>query len=217
MTIQEAIVARHSVRAYTDREIEKESVKILTDCIEECNRESGLNIQLVLNEPKAFDCFLAHYGNFSGVRNYIAIVGKKTKDLQEKAGYYGERIVLAAQTLGLNTCWVAMTYKKVKTAFTVGKGEKLCIVISLGYGKTQGVPHRSKPFDRVCRIEGTAPEWFTDGVKSALLAPTAVNQQQFMFTYRDGKAEAKALRGFYSKIDLGIAKYHFEVASNHKI
>ena len=31
-----------------------------------------------------------------------------------------------------------MTYSKIKTAFDIGQGEKLCIVIALGYGETQG-------------------------------------------------------------------------------
>ncbi len=59
-----------------------------------CNRESGLHIQLVTNEPKAFAGFMAHYGKFSGVTNYIAMIGKKGPGLDEKCGYYGERMVL---------------------------------------------------------------------------------------------------------------------------
>ena len=38
------------------------------------------------------------------------MVGKKSEE--EKAGYFGEHLVLKAQALGLNTCWVAMTFKK---------------------------------------------------------------------------------------------------------
>ena len=130
---------RHSVRQYEDRPLEDGVVSALEEEIKACNKESGLHIQLVKNEPKAFDSFMAHYGKFSGVTDYIAMIGKKGADLDEKCGYYGERLVLKAQDLGLNTCWVAMTYTKVKTAFTIGSGEKLCIVISLGYGKTKGV------------------------------------------------------------------------------
>lgn len=126
-------------------------VRGLQEEIKACNQESGLHIQLVMNEPKAFDGFMAHYGKFSGVTNYIAMIGKKGPELDEKCGYYGERLVLKAQQLGLNTCWVAMTYSKVKTAFTVNSGEKLCIVISLGYGKNEGVPHKSKPVEAVTK------------------------------------------------------------------
>lgn len=107
-----AIEQRHAVRAYLNKPIEKEKADALRLLIEECNRKGDLHIQLVLNEPKAFDSFMAHYGNFSGVTNYIALIGKKCGDLDEKIGYYGEKIALYAQTLGLNTCWVAMTYKK---------------------------------------------------------------------------------------------------------
>lgn len=67
---------------------------------------------------------MAHYGKFSGVTNYIAMIGRKSSELGEKCGYYGERLVLKAQELGLNTCWVAMTYSKIKNAFIVGQGRK---------------------------------------------------------------------------------------------
>jgi hypothetical protein len=49
---------------------------------------------------------------FTGVQNYIALIGKKSSSLEEQAGYYGEQLVLTAQQLGLNTCWVAMTVSK---------------------------------------------------------------------------------------------------------
>ena len=156
---------------------------------------------------------MAHYGKFSGVTNYIALVGKKSNMLDELCGYYGERLVLKAQQLGLNTCWVAMTYKKIPGTFEVNKGEKLTVVISLGYGKAQGVEHKSKPMNAVSNINPNSPEWFKKGVEAALLAPTAMNQQKFMLVYEDGKITATASKGFYSKIDLGIVKYHFEVGA----
>lgn len=121
--------------------------------------------------------------------------------------------MLFAQQLGLNTCWVAMTYRKVPDAFEVADGEKLCLVISLGYGKTQGVPHKSKPASKVARGKTPIPDWFRRGVKAALLAPTAMNQQKFVFTLDGNKVSAKAGLGFYTKIDLGIAKYHFELGA----
>lgn len=213
MELSEAIKNRHSVRQYTNKAIDTDILKILQNEIAACNKEGDLHIQLVTNEPKAFDSFMAHYGKFSGVTNYIALVGKKSNTLDELCGYYGEILVLKAQQLGLNTCWVAMTYKKISGAFRVDKGEKLTVVISLGYGKEQGVEHKSKPMDAVSNINPDSPEWFKKGVEAALLAPTAMNQQKFMLVYEDGKVTATASKGFYSKIDLGIVKYHFEVGA----
>lgn len=213
MTLTEAIWARHSVRQYQNKPLETDQISALQTEINACNEESGLHIQLVTNEPKAFDGFMAHYGKFDGVTNYLTLIGKKDSSLEEKCGYYGERLVLKAQQLGLNTCWIAMTYSKIKTAFVIDKGEKLCIVIALGYGKTQGIPHQSRPMKDVMKADEPLPRWFENGVKAALLAPTAMNQQKFVFSLTGNRVSVRAGLGFYSKIDLGIVKYHFEIGA----
>lgn len=216
MDILEAMKNRHSVRQYTDQEIDTEIIMELQQEIDTCNQESGLNIQLVTNEPGAFGGFMARYGKFVGVKNYLALVGKKTPDLDEKAGYYGERIVLKAQQLGLNTCWVALSFSKGKSRCTVNKDEKLACVISIGYGKTQGVPHKNKPKESLCRYTGSMPDWFKKGMEAAMLAPTAVNQQKFLITLNGNRVKIEATGGFYSKVDLGIVKYHFQTAANQE-
>ncbi len=219
MTILEAMQARHAVRSYTDQKIPAELVSRLQAEIDACNRESGLSIQLVADEPHAFDGMMAHYGKFTGVQNYLALIGPKGDALEEKAGYCGERLALFAQTLGLNTCWVAMTFSKnaAKKHCAVGAGEKLVCVLALGYGATQGVPHTSKPMEALCKTDGPMPDWFRAGMEAAMLAPTAVNQQKFVITLADGRARAESLGGFYSKIDLGIVRYQFEAASGRSV
>lgn len=213
MELKKAMLQRHSVRQYEEKSLDQGVKEALQKEIEACNKESGLHIQLVADEPKAFDSFMAHYGKFNGVTNYIALVGRKGDKLEELCGYYGERLVLKAQQLGLNTCWVAMTYKKIPGTFEVKKGEKLTVVLALGYGKNQGVPHKSKAIGAVSNVSDETPDWFRSGVEAALLAPTAMNQQKFMLHYQSGKVVAKAGMGFYSKIDLGIVKYHFEIGA----
>ena len=215
MTILEAIAARHSVRSYQDKPIPTETADALRAEIDACNRESGLHIQLVTGEPKAFDGVMAHYGKFSGVQNYIALVGKKSAGLDEALGYYGERIVLKAQTLGLNTCWVAMTFSKgaAKKHIAAGAGEKLALVIALGYGTTPGAAHKTKPMEALCAAAGDMPAWFRSGMEAAMLAPTAVNQQKFRLSLSGEAVKIENLGGLYSGIDLGIVKYHFEAGA----
>ena len=215
MDILEIMKARHSVRQYSGKKIESGIRETLAALLSECNRESGLNIQIIFDEPKCFDSMMAHYGKFSGVENYIALVGKKGAGLDEKAGYYGEKLVLKAQELGLNTCWVAMTHGK--STAEIKKDEKLACIIALGYGTTQGVTHKNKPVEQLCNCASGMPDWFSKGMEAALLAPTAMNQQKFYITLENGKVSAKAGRGFYTKMDLGIVKYHFEVATGHKV
>ena len=213
MNLQQAMEQRHSVRSYTDRPITGDVKEKLEGFIAECNAESSLHMQLVTDEPKAFGSFLAHYGMFKGVKNYIALIGPDNADLDELCGYYGEKVVLFAQTLGLNTCWVMMTYKKVKSAFDVGAGEKLKLVIVIGYGENQGKPHRSKQMKQVSNVTSASPDWFKNGVNAALNAPTAVNQQKFMLTLTEDGVIATASKGPCTKIDLGIVKYHFELGA----
>lgn len=214
MTLQEAIIARHSVRQYIEKPIEAEKIEELKALIEECNHEGGTHLQLVTDEPKAFAGGMAKYGKFSGISNYIAVVGNKGDDTL--LGYYGEKVVIRAQMLGLNTCWVGLSFSKQPDSYQVLAGEKLFCVISLGYGANQGVQHKNKPLENFAEANGPMPEWFRQGVEAAILAPTAVNQQKFMFILHDGnRVEAKAKFSLigYAKLDLGIAKYHFEVGA----
>lgn len=211
MEIIELMKERHSVRQYTDKKIEKEKREVLNTLIAQINQKAGLQIQIIYDEPKCFNSMMAHYGKFDGVNNYIALVGEKSKS-DESLGYYGEQIVLKAQELGLNTCWVAMTHGKSKAQ--IDKGEKLVCLISLGYGKTAGAAHKSKKLSEVCNYKKDMPEWFLSGMEAALLAPTAMNRQKFYFELLpDNSIKITCGKGLYTKLDLGIVKYHFEVVS----
>lgn len=214
MGVIDVMRKRHSVRSYTDRAVPGEIREQLAEEVENLNRLGGMHMQLFFDEPECFESGMAHYGKFENVRNYLAVVGPKGPDLEEKAGYYGEMIVILAQSLGLNSCWVGLTHGKSRAA--VEKGEKQVIVVALGYGATQGAAHRSKPASQLCHVEGSAPDWFDAGMEAAMLAPTAVNQQKFLITWDGSRLTAKVNgRGFFAKTDLGIVKCDFELASGH--
>ena len=220
MTIQEAIDARHSVRAYKDQPLTEEVAKRLEEEIAVVNQKGNLHVQLIQNEPKAFQGTLAKYGKFRNANNYLVMAGKRAEDLDERVGYYGEHLVLLAQTLGLNTCWVGLSYSKVPGTYVLEDGEKIACYIAIGYGETQGVGHKIKTVEQVSNASDATPSWFRKGVEAALLAPTAVNQQKFSFEYvgmSNNSHQVRAKKGFsmigYTQMDLGIAKYHFEVGA----
>ena len=60
------------------------------------------------------------------------------------------------------------------------------------------------------------PGWFREGVEAAQLAPTAMNQQKFCFSLKDDEVTVTTKRGFYTKMDLGIVRYHFEAVTGRK-
>lgn len=108
------------------------------------------------DEPEAFDSTLAHYGKFSNVRNYLVLAGPESATLEGRCGYYGERLVLLAQQLGLNTCWVALAFKKRYVRKMLAKGDKLVVVISLGHGATRESARKSKDAAEVCKVPAGA-------------------------------------------------------------
>ena len=221
MTLQEAIEARHSVRSYRLQPLAEDASQKIEEEIAEVNRRGNLHIQLIQNEPKAFQGTLAKYGKFRNVTSYLVMAGKRADDLDERIGYYGEQLVLFAQTIGLNTCWVGLSYTKVPDTYVLNEGEVIKAYISIGYGKAQGASHKIKRIDQVSNVSEDSPEWFRRGVEAALLAPTAINQQKFSFELMPpGEGQlpcVKARRHFslvgYTQMDLGIAKCHFEIAA----
>ncbi len=210
--IWETMLSRHSVRQYTDRKIEEEKRQELRNEINRINSESGLDFQLFCDEPEAFDGLAPHYGSFSGCMNYFVLAGEPKRD--EAIGYFGERLVLKAQELGLNTCWVAVSYRKGKIKPVLKNNEEVYVVIALGYGKTNGIPHKNRKISDIAEINDSTPDWFRKGVEAAMLAPTAINQQKFLFEKTGERTVKGATRlAFYGKMDLGIAKYHFELGA----
>ncbi len=219
MTLLEAIERRHSVRHYISKPLATEIVEALQGKINECNTVGGLNIQLVVNETRGFSGMMA-YGSFSGVENYIVMAGKRADDLDERIGYYGEQIVLLAQQLGLGTCWAGLSYRKVKGAYTLKSDETVICMIALGYPDDPGRTLKRKSVSNVSNADSHTPAWFVSGVEAALKAPTAINQQKFYFKYvgmNNGVHRVVAERLFsivgYTRIDLGIAKLHFEIGA----
>lgn len=217
--LRNAMAQRHSVRQYTDEALPDDIVGSLQSAIDVLNEDHWTDMQLVRDEPRAFDCIKAKYGRFSGVRNYIVLVGPECNELPEILGHEGEKLVLYAQALGLNTCWVGGTYKVVNRTYRVEIGNKLEAVIAIGYGQSGGKPSKSVSPEKITKAYADGPSWLRQGVDAALLAPTALNQQKFRFELAGEDAEgrpqviARTKRGPFSKMDLGIAKLHFEIGA----
>lgn len=161
------LAARHAVRSFTNRPIEADAIELLQSEIASLNERFELSIQLCCDNPGAFDGRLAHYGSFHNVRNHIALVGPVRRDLDEACGYAGERLVLLAQLLGLNTCWVALTYRKKASAARVAAGEKYVCCIALGYGDQSGQAHKVKPLEKLGRFPRYRAEASTSASQSS--------------------------------------------------
>ena len=217
MNEKEAILARHAVRNYRPDKIETEKVSMLKEKILELNEEGGLHFQFIEDAGNTYNRLLNRAMGLGSAPSVIACVGKDADDLEQRIGYYGEKLVLFAQTLGLNTCW-AGTFNKKNINAVVPQGERLVISIAIGYGKDQGRDRKSKEATQVSEAVGNRPAWFDEGVKMALLAPTAINQQKFLIRLNEDESVTFVDKGGpFSKVDLGIVKCHFEIGAGREV
>ena len=213
MTIKEAIKERHMVRQYTDKTIPTDIVGSLNARIAENNKKYNLHLALVVGNSDGIGS-MAKLLLSKTVNNYIVLAGVDAPNLDEKLGYCGADLILYAQTLGLNTWWVGGMFNgKGALKNLNNKNVRVNGVIAIGYGKTQGVPHRSKTAAEISRYNGKTPQWFADGVDALLYAPTALNKQPYVVSGDGNKVSISAGNGHFSGIDLGIGKYHFEVGA----
>ena len=166
MNLQEAIEARHSVRSYLSKKIPQDIRDKLDRFALDCSRDGDVHIFIQYDDPEGFNSGLARYGSFRNVQNYIVLAGKKGGDFSERCGYWEEKLVLYAQQLGLNTCWTALTFNRSRVKNPLRSGESLCMVIALGCGETQGIPHKGKSCSQVSDSVN-APDWFVSGVHAA--------------------------------------------------
>lgn len=219
MITVETIRERHSVREYDGRPLSRAEFDALGAVVEECARESGLDIQLVGDNPEVFNV-IARFGLIRGCRTHVAFVVDDAKArsvaADEAIGYWGQKIVLAAQDMGLNTCWCALCSRK-KSRAVVAPGKKIRLIIAVGHGKTQGFSRKMKSVEALSSVEcAKAPVWFAAAMEAAQLAPTAMNNQNFKITLlSDGKTvRIDAPQSGLNVIDEGIVRCNFEIAAN---
>ena len=212
MTLQEAMKARHMVRKYTDKAIPADIVAKLNDRVKQNNEQYGLSIKLMINDgsavPGVIKLILA-----KGVNNFFIMAGPE--GAAERLGYCGADLMLYAQTLGLNTWWVGGTYNR-KGAAEKSEGAIPVGISAVGYGQTQGVPHKTNTADAVSSYVGDVPDWFKEGVDAALLAPTALAKQAFIIKGEGSAVHIDCDNGIFSGVDTGLVKYHFELGAGEE-
>ena len=221
--MKHAIQIRTSKRNYTVETLTESTLNHIHSILSEINGASGLNFELVLDQPSAFSSFKKSYGLFKNVKSFIVLKGLKSDPhLREKVGYHGETLVLKLTELGLGTCWVGGTFDSKD--ITVSQNEELVCVITVGYiyekptfteSTLRKLIHRKvKPISEKLTSDATPiPEWVIEGMEAVLMAPSAANSQKPVFKYENGILTASVPDTYrLDLVDLGIAKRHFDVA-----
>ena len=211
MNLKEAMQKRHMVRKYINKPISDDLINKINERISMNNKKFNLSMKLMVNNNKGVSSIMKLI-MAKGVNNFIILAGDNSANLDERLGYSGADIMLFAQTLGLNTWWVGGTFNRSVSKYVDNK--KVTGIIAIGYGETQGVPHKSKIIEDVSKYNGTViPSWFINGVDGALLAPTALNKQNFMIIGDGNKVKIECDNGIFTGSIVGLVKYHFELGA----
>lgn len=134
-SLLDAVNVRITTRMYEDEKIDSDLSRQLRQNIDAVNLISGLHMQLIENCPQVFARANAE-GHFRNAQNFIALIGPADSDeAREAAGYYGERVVLSAVLMGLQTGWVAGSWDKgeAERCCDISDNEELYLGIVIGY------------------------------------------------------------------------------------
>ena len=211
MDLKEAMQKRHMVRKYIDKSLPDDLINRINERISMNNEKHKLSMKLMINNNKGVNSIMKLI-MAKGVNNFIILAGDNSENLDERLGYSGADIMLYAQTLGLNTWWVGGTFNRSVSQYVENK--KVTGIIAIGYGESQGKPHKSKMVEDVSKYNGTViPSWFISGVDGALLAPTALNKQDFMIIGDGNKVKIECDNGIFTGSNVVLIKYHFELGA----
>ena len=223
-----AIAGRTSRRAYKNQRIEAHKLDQINDLIHSINTESGLHIQFVEDGAHLLNGFKASYGMISGRPSLIALAGRtRDPERRQKAGYYGEFLVLECVSLGLGTCWISGTYNRSKCikSIQLNEDEELICVIAVGnvhqnrnlkelaisqFGKSK------QSFDELlAEKDCTPPLWVASGIDAARIAPSAANKKPISYRYQNELLYVYASKKTHNaeEIDLGISMAHFQLGA----
>lgn len=231
MTIED-IRNRHSVRTFTNKEIEQSIINTIKAEITMVNTiEAGLHFQLISDDKSPFTNFRHSYGMFRNASNYIAcVIEPSYPNTYQRCGYCAQQIVLKIVSLGLGTCYVGGTYNPSKVNAQLRAGEKIAFLILFGYEDNQSkslmskigyaLTHRNKrKFSEyiqsdltIDQIKEEKPELY-NAIEAVALAPSALNRQPYKIVLNDNQISAVANSdSSRDLIDLGIAMHNFQIA-----
>ncbi len=225
MTELQAIEVRCSRRKYDARKLEPEICETLSRLAMQYAQEGNLRIAFVEDASRSFDSMKKSYGMFSGVRSVWALWTERGDEHgKEKAGYYGEKLVLDATRMGLGTCWIGGTFDRSDALYDIGGDHEIIAVISVGYVSEKkslkeklisgAVSRKTKAIEQLSETDGELPQWFLNGMWALQKAPTARNSQKVHVKMKQGVVSAHVPDDYvFDLVDLGICKLHFELGA----
>ncbi len=189
MKINDAIVARRSVRRYTGEPLHEELIDNLTEFVAGVTPlHDNIPVDVEIYEREDFK---KEFSNSAVYRGSNFIIMRSSPNLDgylQNIGFIGEQIMLWLTSMGVGSCWVRATKQKVDAQ----RGE-LPFAAAIQFGRGDRSPFRRLPEDahrmklhEILMNEISQPD-FLKLLDAGRLAPSALNLQPVRYFTIDDK------------------------------
>lgn len=238
--LKQLIVKRKSTRTFSGNKLTDEQIYDIKRFMGSPDNKKGIFgfIRFELLENKNNSVFGA-YGDIVGASYYIAVITKNNKNALIDAGYAFERLILFAENMGLNTCWLAATsFDRNEAELRVNLADDEIIAAISPIGKKATQPSERERIERErlgsdgrLSFDTLFADASTGGIiidkqereslEAVRITPSALNNQPWRVVVDNGVAHFYVIRRFilplnydFQMLDLGAAVFHYCTVSN---
>lgn len=233
MNYKKLILDGRSVRDFKEKAIEAECFNEIESYIKKSKRLlPEVNIELKIFDSRETYEKLKNVAGYNGhmikAPSYAVILSDVKQGYIENSGYIGERLILKARDLDIDSCWVTFNDSEIiKEKLDISSNKEVTAIIALGYGIDKTIKNKSGSerlgVEKIVymdkwgintSIDELEERGLLDAFSYARMAPSTLNRQPWRFIIDGGKIILAVKKDDFTSnyergIDAGIAMLYF--------
>lgn len=144
MDYKKLMKSRKSTRAYKDDKVNKKDIETLLHYFHNCKRLiPDIEFESILFEEgedvfKKLDGIAGYNGRMIQAPSYLVVTSEVKGGYIENTGFVVENMMLKAEELGIDTCWISFPNSDtIKKSLAITNENEITAVVALGYGLEQ--------------------------------------------------------------------------------
>lgn len=235
MNYKKLISSRKSVREFKNKDIEQKYFNEIERYINNSKKllpQISVEIKIFNNEDgyEKLNKIAGYNGYMIEAPNYVIILSDVKKGYIENSGYIGERLMLKARDLGIDSCWI--TFKdsnSIKNKLDILSDKEVTAIIALGYEDNKNIKNKSvsdrlsveeivymNEWGKNISITDLEERGLLDAFNYARMSPSNLNRQPWRFIIDGGNIILAVKKDEFTSdyelsIDTGIVMLYFSL------
>lgn len=233
MNYKKLILDGKSVRDFKEKAIEAECFNEIESYIKKSKKLlPEVNIELKIFDSRETYEKLKNVAGYNGhmikAPSYAVILSDVKQGYIENSGYIGERLILKARDLEIDSCWVTFNDSDIiKEKLDISSNKEVTAIIALGHGIDKNIKNKSGSerlgVEKIVymdkwgintSIDELEERGLLDAFSYARMAPSTLNRQPWRFIIDGGKIILAVKKDDFTSnyergIDAGIAMLYF--------